>query len=66
MLIMWEKGLSYIYIGEVVSGKKKGRTDLDELTVFDSTGLAIQDVAISNLIYNLAVKNKIGRWIDFI
>jgi alanine dehydrogenase len=32
-------------IGEVVCGKKKGRQSQEEITVFDSTGLAIQDVA---------------------
>ncbi|MBI4650041.1 alanine dehydrogenase [Candidatus Desantisbacteria bacterium] len=53
-------------IGEVVSGKKKGRTNNNELTVFDSTGLAIQDVAVANLIYQAAIRKKIGRWIELV
>jgi len=53
-------------IGEIVVGKKKGRITKDELTVFDSTGLAIQDVAICDLIYKTALKNKTGRWIKLI
>jgi alanine dehydrogenase len=35
-------------IGEIVLGKK-GRKNMDELTLFDSTGLAIQDLAIAEI-----------------
>ncbi|MFW5932652.1 MAG: alanine dehydrogenase [Candidatus Hadarchaeota archaeon] len=38
-------------IGEIVSGKKIGREKEEELTVFDSTGLAIQDVATAWKVY---------------
>jgi alanine dehydrogenase len=34
-------------LGEVLAGKAEGRRDEDEITVFDSTGLAIQDLAIA-------------------
>ena len=30
-------------IGEVITGKKKGRTSDEEITIFDSTGIALQD-----------------------
>src|SRR3989338_3961545 len=56
----------YADIGEVVSGKKLGRTSRRELTVFDSTGLAIQDAALAKVIYLKAVRNKIGKWIRFV
>lgn len=56
----------YADIGEIVSGKKKGRTSQDGLTVFDSTGLAIQDVAIADLIYRTAIKKRVGKWFKFI
>lgn len=56
----------YADIGEIVTGKKKGRTNKDQITVFDSTGLAIQDVAIADLIYKLAIKNKKGRWVRLV
>jgi alanine dehydrogenase len=50
----------YADIGEIVTGKKKGRVRKGEITVFDSTGLAIQDVAIATLIYRMAIRNKKG------
>jgi ornithine cyclodeaminase/alanine dehydrogenase-like protein (mu-crystallin family) len=34
-------------LGEVLSGTAQGRTDDDQITAFDSTGLAIQDLAIA-------------------
>jgi alanine dehydrogenase len=36
-------------LGDVVCGRKK-RESLDEITIFDSTGLAIQDLAIASLV----------------
>jgi alanine dehydrogenase len=32
-------------LGEIVAGKKAGRTSREEITIFDSTGMALQDVA---------------------
>jgi len=37
-------------LGEVLIGKKEGRTSDDEITVFSSTGLAIQDIACGAVI----------------
>jgi len=56
----------YADIGEIVAGKKRSRIKKEEITVFDSTGLAIQDVAICNLIYKTALKKKAGRKIQII
>ena len=53
----------YATLGEVLIGKKKGRKTSKEITIFDSTGLAIQDVAVANLVYKRALKNRIGNWV---
>jgi ornithine cyclodeaminase/alanine dehydrogenase-like protein (mu-crystallin family) len=42
-------------LGEVVAGTKAGRKDDDELIVFDSTGMALQDVAAAVLVYQRAL-----------
>jgi alanine dehydrogenase len=47
-------------LGEVIVGKKKGRVSDSDITVFDSTGLAIQDVATANLVYQKALKANMG------
>jgi len=47
-------------IGEVVTGKKAGRTSDAEITVFASTGLAIQDVITAWQSYRVAVERGLG------
>ena len=51
-------------LGEVVAGVKKGRMSDDEITVFDSTGLAIQDLATANLVFERAVEKGIGSRLE--
>ena len=43
----------------VAAGKEKGRTSDEEITLFDSTGLAIQDVSCAYTVYK-ALKDKPG------
>ncbi len=47
-------------IGQVVAGKMQGRTRNDEITVFDSTGIALQDSATVPLEYERAVAAGVG------
>jgi len=56
----------YADIGEIVALKKKARVKRDEITVFDSTGLAIQDVAIANIVYRKAAKSKKVKSVKFV
>ena len=51
----------YATLGEIVSGKKKGRTSPDEITIFDSTGLAIQDMAVARRVYERALDQGKGQ-----
>jgi alanine dehydrogenase len=51
-------------IGDVVAGKKKCRTSDKDITIFDSTGLAIQDVASAWMIYQRAKQKGIGKEIE--
>ena len=46
-------------MGDIVAGNKKGRTADREITLFDSTGLAIQDICCADVVYQ-ALKNKRG------
>jgi alanine dehydrogenase len=47
-------------IGEVIAGKKQGRRSDDEITLFDSTGIALQDSATIPLEYERAVAAGVG------
>jgi alanine dehydrogenase len=47
----------YSTLGEVVTNMKPGRESDQEITVFDSTGLAIQDIICAKLVYDKAKAN---------
>jgi alanine dehydrogenase len=51
-------------IGEVIIGKIPGRTNDTEITIFDSTGLAIQDMAVGHIVYERALKDGKGTDMD--
>jgi len=53
-------------IGEVVAGLKPGRTSQDEITVFTSTGLAVQDAVTAELAYKKALARGIGQFVEII
>jgi L-alanine dehydrogenase (EC 1.4.1.1) len=48
-------------LGEVVAGIKKGRPSDEDITIFDSTGLAVQDLVTANIVYTKAVEMGIGK-----
>ncbi|MFC7167311.1 ornithine cyclodeaminase family protein [Halospeciosus flavus] len=56
----------YGEIGQIVTDKKEGRTADDGVTVFDSTGLAIQDVAAAHVVYEHAKQHDIGTGFDLL
>jgi ornithine cyclodeaminase/alanine dehydrogenase-like protein (mu-crystallin family) len=46
-------------------GRKPGRTDMTEITVFDSTGFAIEDAASAACVYQRAVARNVGTFVPF-
>jgi alanine dehydrogenase len=51
-------------LDQVVNGDIPGRTSEDEITIFDSTGLAIEDIAVAILVYERALKEGAGSEIE--
>ena len=51
-------------IGEVLTGTKAGREHTDEVTLYKSVGIAIQDVATANLVYHKALKQEVGTTVE--
>ncbi|HKO67909.1 MAG TPA: ornithine cyclodeaminase family protein, partial [Burkholderiaceae bacterium] len=43
-------------LGEIVAGRKPGRSTADQIIVFDSTGMALQDVAAAAVVYERAAR----------
>ena len=55
----------YAELGEVIAGVKPGRTSSDEIIIFDSTGMALQDVVTAAAVYEKAVNKGAGRLMNF-
>jgi ornithine cyclodeaminase/alanine dehydrogenase len=55
----------YGTLGEIVAGKKKGRVGT-EITVFDSTGLAIQDLALARVAVEEARRRGLGLDVELV
>lgn len=55
----------YGTLGEIVAGRKPGRVGT-EITIFDSTGLAIQDLALARVIFDEARQKGLGIEVDLV
>ncbi|MEA5084941.1 MAG: ornithine cyclodeaminase family protein [Lachnospiraceae bacterium] len=55
----------YAEIGEIILGKKIGRENSEEVTIFDTVGMAIQDNVTAAMLYKNALKKGIGTWYEF-
>ena len=69
--VPWAAGLLdedsiHAELGAVVAGRAAGRTPATGVTVFDSTGLAVQDVAAARVIYDRATAEDVGTEFDLL
>jgi alanine dehydrogenase len=55
----------YAELSEVVAGKKPGRTNEAEVTVFDSTGIAPEDAVAAVAVFERAWERGLGSRLDF-
>ena len=53
-------------IGHIVAGLKPGRESDQQITVFCSTGLAVQDCLTAKIAYDAAIVQKVGRSIQIV
>ena len=51
-------------IGELLIGAKAGRTSENEITLFKSLGLAIEDVACAEYLYQKSMSQNVGTWVN--
>jgi alanine dehydrogenase len=53
-----------VLLSDIVTGKTPGRTSDDQITLFESLGIALWDIAAANHIYDACVKSGRGREVD--
>jgi ornithine cyclodeaminase len=52
-------------LGEVLTGERPGRTSPEEITLFKSLGLAVEDLAAAEYLYRQAQTKAVGTWVEF-
>ena len=60
-LISWE---SVIELGQVVAGTVPGRSSQEDVTLFKSNGIALEDISTALRVYQLALERGVGRNIE--
>ncbi len=48
-------------LAEIVAGKTPGRSNPEQITLFKSNGIAIEDIVVAGRIYELARERGMGR-----
>lgn len=51
-------------IGDVVAGRLQGRMSDEEITLFDATGMGIQDAVVAKVIYDIAEREGLGTAVE--
>ena len=51
-------------VGEVLTGVAPGRRNQDDITLFKSLGLAVEDLASAHFLYRKATEQQIGTWVE--
>ena len=59
-----DKSHIHAELGEIIAGKKPGRTQADQITFFKSVGVAVQDTAAAQIVLQNAEKLGLGTEIE--
>lgn len=54
-----------VQIGAVINGAHPGRSSEEEITLFDGTGVGLQDLAVASSVVDLAIEQGIAIEVDF-
>jgi ornithine cyclodeaminase/alanine dehydrogenase-like protein (mu-crystallin family) len=52
-------------LGELLLGKAEGRRSAEEITLFKSLGLAVEDLASAQFLFSEAERRGTGTWVEF-
>lgn len=54
----------YAELGELITGLKGGRASAEEITIFKSVGVALQDIAVAAALFAIATRCRSGTPLD--
>lgn len=52
-------------LAQLVAGRAAGRTSRDQITLFKSSGIAIEDIVTAGRVYELALQRRVGKQVSF-
>ncbi|MGI8919720.1 MAG: ornithine cyclodeaminase family protein [Pyrinomonadaceae bacterium] len=52
-------------LGEVLQGDETGRKSPEEITIFKSLGIAIEDLFAAEYLYRKAQESNVGTWVEY-
>jgi ornithine cyclodeaminase/alanine dehydrogenase-like protein (mu-crystallin family) len=52
-------------LGQIIVGRYTGRAHAQDVTLFKSLGIAIEDIAVAARVYVKAQEAKVGRWLEW-
>ncbi|MBN1368647.1 MAG: ornithine cyclodeaminase family protein [Dehalococcoidaceae bacterium] len=61
---LFQPGQIAATLSQVIAGEKPGRENERQITIFDSTGIAIQDIAVARSVYQKAKHTARGRYLE--
>lgn len=59
--MQWAPAIPYIELGDILTGKTPYSRDMQDITVFDMTGLALQDLVVGEYLYKAAEVQRVGQ-----
>jgi ornithine cyclodeaminase/alanine dehydrogenase-like protein (mu-crystallin family) len=62
--LRWLDSSSAVELGEILAGTSEGRTSPDQVTVYKSTGHAVEDAAAAGLVYRRALEQGVGTVVE--
>lgn len=51
-------------LGDIITGEKAGRKNIDGIILVNPFGLAIEDIAIASVVFRNAQRRSLGTWLD--
>jgi 2,3-diaminopropionate biosynthesis protein SbnB len=60
----FSRGQLHAELGDVVSGRRPGREDDDEIILLNPMGMAVEDIACAAAVYRRARQRDVGVWLD--
>lgn len=61
----WRPDTPCTELGDLLTGKEQFVRQPEDITVFDMTGIALQDLTVAHMLYQLAQENHIGTYLDW-